>query len=1060
MQKQLLPLKQIRRGVAILLLALSGVSSPQVVLASAVVAWHPQEWKLTGKVTTTSGEPLPGVTILVKGTATGTTTGLDGTFTLSVPESPGTLVISFMGYTTREISFSGPMGDLSISLQESIKSLDEVVVVGYGAVRKRDVTGAVSSVTSEQIEQIPVQNLTQALQGRAAGVDIASGNFRPGEVASIRIRGNRSVRASNEPLYVVDGIPLAEGTGINDFNPLDIESVEILKDASATAIYGSRGANGVVLITTKKGQYGKMSVNYDTWVSADKAAVKLDLFDGPGFAELRRQANRNTGRYASPYPDPNLDYNLFKQDPYMWESVAMGYEWEDYDNRVPKMRPATAEEQAKYGVSEMPIYNPSNVRSTDWQDMALRTAISQSHQLAIRGGTDKLRVAVSGGYLKQEGIQPGQDFRRYNARLSLDYEINKRITVGGTVNPSISIQNYGGNIYGSFTGQLPLAVPYDKEGNVIQLPGGDINIFNPIRDAELIINERRNTRMFGSFYGEVKLMEGLKFRTNFGPDFKHHRRGEFEGALSSFRQGGTSRARNYQDQRLTYVIENLLFYNKQLGESHSVGVTLLQSAQSNRFESIDVSVSDLPYDSQKWYNLSSTYRGAPDRYSAGFSASTLQSWMGRVNYGFKDKYLITATGRFDGSSVLAPGNKWDFFPSVALAWKAQEEAFLKDVHFIDELKLRAGYGTVGQSSIPPYLTGGTLARTPYVFDEAPAYGYRPASQPLPDLRWERTSTLNVGLDFGFFKRVYGSVEVYQANTTNLILPRAVPTASGYWNVLQNIGATRNTGIEFSITTDNIKSDARNGFQWRTDYIFTANKEEFVALYNGANDDIGNRWFIGQPLQVYYDYQFAGIWQEHEAEEAKKYGKVPGDIKVTDLDGNGKINAQDMMVLGSNRPKWTGSINNTFSWKGFDLTFLVYARVGQKINSIYYRPGFGGRYQQVAFPYWTPENPSNEFPRPINNVDIQQFGSSLQYRNGSFVKVRNISLNYNLPQHLVSKAGAKNVSVYVNLVNPMMFTKNFKGLDPEVTDPGVSSSEHGQTRGLSTKSYTLGLRVGF
>jgi TonB-linked SusC/RagA family outer membrane protein len=1048
-----------RRVMAILLLALTGAGFPQEVLSTpAAVSKHPQEWKLTGKITTDAGEALPGVTIMVKGTSTGTSTAADGTFSLSVPESPGTLMVSFIGYTTREISFSGPVGDLNISLLESVKSLDEVVVVGYGAVKKSDVTGAVSSVTAEQIEQVPVQNLTQALQGRAAGVDIAAGSFRPGEVSGIRIRGNRSVRASNEPLYVVDGIPLAEGTGINDFNPLDIESVEILKDASATAIYGSRGANGVVLITTKRGQQGRMSINYDTWVSADQAAVKLDLLDGPGFTELRRQANRNTGRYASPFPDPALDYELFKQDPHMWESVAMGYEWEDYNNRVPRMRAATAEEQAKYGVNEVPIYNAANVRSTDWQNMALRTAISQSHQLSLRGGTDKMRVAVSGGYLKQEGIQPGQDFTRYNARLSLDYDITKHITVGGTVNPSINIQNFGSNIYGSYIGQIPLAVPYDKEGNVIQLPGGDINIYNPIRDADLIINERRNTRFFGSFYSEAKLLKDLKYRINFGPDFKHHRRGEFEGALSSFRQGGTSRARNYQDQRFTYVIENLLFYNKQLGTDHNLGVTLLQSAQSNRFESIDVTVSNLPYDSQKWYNLSSTYRGAPDAYAAGFAESTLQSWMGRVNYGFKDKYLLTATGRYDGSSVLAPGNKWDFFPSLALAWKAQEEAFLKDVSFIDELKLRAGYGTVGQSSIPAYLTGGTLARTPYVFDETPAYGYRPASQPLPDLRWERTTTLNAGIDFGFFKRVYGTVEVYRANTTNLILPRAVPTVSGYWSVLENIGATRNTGIEVSLTTDNIKTNS--GFRWSTDYIFTANKEEFVELYNGAKDDVGNRWFIGQPLQVYYDYQFAGIWQEHEVEEAKKYGKVPGDIKITDLDGDGKINAQDMMVLGSNRPTWTGSINNTFSWKGFDLTFLVYARVGQMVNSIFYRPGFGGRYQQVAFPYWTPENPTNEFPRPINNVDIQQFGSSLQYRDGSFVKVRNISLNYNLPRNLVSRIGGQNMSVYVNFVNPLLFTRNFKGLDPEVTDPGLTTAEHGQMRGLSTKSYTLGLRVGF
>lgn len=1009
-----------------------------------------------GRVTGENGEGLPGVTIQVKGTALGTTTDVEGNFTLNLPDGNATLVISYIGYTTQEVAVNN-RSTVNISLKTDMKALEEVVVIGYGTAQKSDVTGSLSSVTSEQIEQVPVQNITQALQGRAAGVDIAAGTFRPGEVPSIRIRGNRSISASNEPLYVVDGIPLAQGTGLSDFNPLDIESIEILKDASATAIYGSRGANGVVLVTTKKGREGKFSVNYDTYVSLDRPLVTLDLFDGPGFAELRREAYRNVGDYDTPFPNPADDFRLFGRDPYTWASLAMGYEWEDQENLIPRYRQATPEEQEQYGVTQVPIYNPANVRSTDWQDMALRDAVTQNHQIMIRGGSEKIRAAFSAGYLDQEGLQPGQDFKRYNTRLNLDYDVAKFLTMGASLNGNVNVQNLGGNIYGRFIGQIPLAVPYDSAGNFIELPGADDQIYNPVRESELVFNERRTTRLFGSFYAEAKLLEGLRYRLNFGPDFRQTRSGTFESGLSAERQG-TSRAVNNQSQNFTYVLENLLFYDKALGENHSLGVTLLQSIQKDRSESIGITATDFPYESQLWYNIGTTNLGQPSAFSSGYSLRTLQSWMGRVNYSFKDRYLLTASGRFDGSSVLAPGNKWDFFPSFALAWKAEEEEFLKNATFINQLKLRVGYGAVGQSSIDPYQTGGVLARTPYVWNETPAYGYRPSGQRLPDLSWEKTSTINAGIDFAFLDhRISGTVDVYRANTTNLILPRALPTASGYGSVLQNIGATRNTGIEVSLTTDNIRSV--DGFNWSTDFIFTKNKEEFVELYSGANDDVGNRWFIGQPLGVYYDYKFDGIWQTDQAEQAALYGQQPGDIRVVDVNNDTTINAQDLMVLGSNRPKWSGSINNRFSYKGFELTFLVYARIGQMANNIMYRPGLGGRYQSIARDYWTPTNPSNEFPRPIKDMDISQYGQALQYQNADFVKVRNISLSYTFPQSFVSKFRGSNLNVYVNVVNPFLFT-DFEALDPEVTDPGTGSAENARALGLSTRSFVFGLRVGF
>ncbi|UOQ70425.1 SusC/RagA family TonB-linked outer membrane protein [Hymenobacter cellulosilyticus] len=974
---------------------------------------------------------------------------------------------------TQEVTVGA--GPVNVTLQEDVKQLADVVVVGYGTQKKSDVTGALSSVSEEKIKQVPVQNVTQALQGRAAGVDVAGSNFRPGESPSIRIRGNRSVRASNEPLYVVDGIPLAQGTGLNDFNPDDIESVEVLKDASATAIYGSRGANGVVIVTTKRGKEGKFSISYNSYASFDRAQRTLDVFDGAEFAEVRREAYRTSGSYTTPYPNPAGDFTLFGTDPNVWNNIANAYTWKDRTARVPETREATAEEKARFAqygfpnVTQIPIYDPSKIQTTDWQKEALRTAFTQNHQLSASGGSENLRTSLSVGYLSQEGIQYGQDFTRYTARATFDFKINKIISVGGSTNASLGVQNYGPDIYGKAVGQLPYAAPYDAAGVFQFNPGADANILNPLRDPENTFNERRVARFFTSLYAEARLLEGLRYRLNIGPDFRNARNGQFRGARSTGQGGGSnavSFAQYDQSQNFTYVIENLLFYDKQLSENHSLGVTLLQSAQQDRSEGSSVSATNLPYDSQKWYNIGSTYNAQAQSFGSGpFVRRRLMSYMGRVNYSFKDRYVLTATGRADGASVLAQGRKWAFFPSVALAWKLQEETFFKELTYLSELKLRGGYGSVGQASVDPYTTGGTLQQTPYVWDEIAAYGYTPTPGTLPntlgglpnrDLEWERTATVNVGLDFGFLRnRVTGSVEVYRANTTGLLLPRALPTVSGFNNVLQNIGATRNTGVEVSLSTVNME---RGKFRWGTDFIFTKNKEEFVELASGKQDDIGNRWFIGQPLGVYYDYQYDGIWQTWETEGLARYRATPGTIKVVDVNNDGLINTADQVVLGSNRPKWTGSVNNSFSFRGFDLSFLVYARVGQLLGTGY-RPGLGGRFPGMQVDYWTPANPSNSAPRPNSREDQATYSSSMLYRSGSFAKVRSISLSYTFPKELVSKFYSSNLSVYVNAVNPFLITK-YEGLDPEATDVGSNTAELAQARNLSTKSLVFGLRIGF
>ena len=506
---------------------------------------------VTGKVTAVeTNSPLPGVTVSVKGTGTGTVTDKDGNYKLTVNNGEGTLVFSFIGYTKREEAISNRT-IINIALAQDLSAIEEVVVVGYGTRKKSDVTGSLSSISAQQLKQVPVQSVSQALQGRAAGVDVAASSFRPGDNPQIRIRGNRSLKATNYPLVVLDGIPLPDSSSINDFNPSDIASVEILKDASATAIYGSRGANGVILVSLKKGKAGVATVTYDGYVGFSKPLTTMDMMSGGEFAELRREAYRNNSDpadYTTPFANPAQDYNLFKADANMWESVAQGYEWVNKAALIPRYRATTEQERqqfANYGMGNfdsVPVYNPGKVRTTDWADLALRTGIKQDHQVSVSGGSEKVRVIASLGYYNESGIQKSQSFERYNVRLGLDYNLSANIRVGGSTMASFSNQQYGAPLYINAIGQLPIAVPYDSAGNRIYQPGGDPLIFNPLFNIDNVIDERRVTHVMGSYYGEIQLVEGLRFRINFGPDFRHYRRGQFYGSLSTNRNRGTSQA--------------------------------------------------------------------------------------------------------------------------------------------------------------------------------------------------------------------------------------------------------------------------------------------------------------------------------------------------------------------------------------------------------------------------------------------------------------------------------------------------------------------------------------
>ncbi|MEI6945857.1 TonB-dependent receptor [Paraflavisolibacter sp. H34] len=1049
-----------------------------------------QGFPVTGTVTDTSGAPLAGVTIQVKGTQTRTVSKPDGTFSITAPNPTSTLIISYVGFTEQQLPLAS-QGQVAVEMTPTGSSLQDVVVVGYGTKRRGDVTGAIATVSSEKIKAVPVTNVTQALQGRVPGVDANMSSFRPGAGATVRIRGNRSLGATNEPLYVVDGIP--QSYSIDDINPLDIESMDVLKDASATAIYGVRGANGVIQITTKKGRAGRVAVEYSGSVSQDKILRKMKVFDGPGWAQYRRDAYISARAYntsqgtAIPslyFPDPATDYVLFRADPNVWQSVAMGYNFSRLDptnNIFVYQKRATSEAEKtllrNLGLAVLDSvaqYDPSKVRSTDWADQALRTGLTTNHQLSVTGGSEKFRSSVSGSYFKQKGIEFGQDYTRYTFNQTADFRPAKIVNIGGNLNYTWSKQNVGPSVYSGTIGMIPLALPYDSAGNLIFFPGNDPQIVNPLNDPNTVIEENRTSRLIGSVFGEVSILKGLKYRAAFGIDATNVRRGTFNGTISSVRQGNPANASYSIRNGLTWIFDNIINYDTKIGDDHNFSFTLLQELQKIRGDTLTSNAENLSYESQKWYSLQNNALSTTTS-SGGLAEFQLLSYMGRVNYSLMDKYNVTLSVRNDNSSVFTEGHKGLWFPSAALAWKVDAEPFMDAVNVLNSLKLRVGYGSVGNSSIRPYQGRGLLTRIPYNWADNPAAGFGPGTLPLPDLTWERTNALNAGVDFGLWKnRITGTVDVYQSNTTQQIQNRSLPAASGFPEVLVNLGKIRNRGIEISLSTTNINQPG--GWRWITDFMFTKNKEEIVELFGGDDqDNVGNQWFLGWPIRTYYDWQQEGVFQYADTLRGgiladyywKKAGNradvrmQPGRIRAQDTNGDTLLNEADKVPLGSEVPKWIGSVNSTLSYKGFDLGIYVYVRRGSTVRVL--RPQTNGRQAGPYLNYWTPTNPTNEWPQVNSTVDVQPFWQSMTFRDGSFVRVRSISLTYRLPKEFVSRYKASSSSIFFNALNPFLWSK-VEDVDPEtlpfVTSyPSSRNSSAGPTS-YSFRSFVLGVRLGF
>jgi TonB-linked SusC/RagA family outer membrane protein len=985
-----------------------------------------QDRTVTGRVTASDdGSGIPGASISIKGTSKGTSSDADGNYKITV-SGASVLTFSSVGFNSQDVTV-GNKSQINVALAADTKALTEVVVVGYGTQKKSQLTGAISSVTSKQITEMPITNLGQAMQGRVAGVDVAQSGSKPGTVPKVLIRGRRSFNAGNDPLYVVDGIPLS--SGYEDMNPNDVASMEILKDATATAIYGARGANGVVLITTKRGSKdGKTVISYDTYVGSTQTLDKIKLFTGAEYAEMKRESRRTIGTYK------DANGNL----------VPTGVMDAYADSKL---------------FTAIELDGIAKGRTTDYQDLMVKKGFQQNHAIGVQGGNDKTQFSINGGYFQDKGIIEGLDFTRYSMRVNVDHQVNKALKVGISSYGMYSLTN-GANLnpYGFLLSQNPLARAYDDAGNLIFQQTDDALLTNPLNEIVkgAKIDETKKYRIFNSIYAELQLAKGLKYRVNFGPDFTISRNGQFNGALTNAIKGGNPTATTDNRFGFNYTLENILTYNKQI-KDHTFAITALQSMQRDNFEQFTQSVMGVPVETQAFYNLAnaSSIQGV----GSNLIQWTIASYMARVNYDYKGKYLLTITARRDGSSRFGENTKWGNFPGVALGWNLHQENFMKGLTWIDELKLRASMAQVGNQGLSPYQTQGLEGRTSYAWNNTAAYGYRPNTIGNPDLKWETSTSKNIGADFSLWRgKVSGSVEYYQTNTTDLLLSDQLPTSTGFAAVTRNVGETKNTGIELSLSTVNV--DAENGFKWNTDFTFYKNTEEIVSLYNGAKDDVGNRWFIGKPLNSYYDYQYAGIWQTAEAAEAKAKGFSVGQIKVADSNGDGKITADDRVLLGSDVPAWTGGMTNRFSYKGFDLSFFIFTRQGQMIVSKFHQNSnyLQGRYNQIKVDYWTPNNPNAYYPRPNFNQEFPAYNTAIMYFDGSFIKVRNINVGYTFPAKTANKLGLSSLRVYASIQQPFIFSKyrsKENGVDPETANGNVDNNVT-----PATQVTTFGLNLKF
>jgi len=1014
------------------------------VAASTQAMAQDGSFTVSGRVTDAeAGTGLPGVTILLKGTTTAAPTDVEGNYSITVPDGTGTLVFSYIGYQPQEVPVNN-RSTIDVGLGTDAEALEEVVVVGYGVQRAEAVTGSVASISGEELLEVPSGNITQALQGRLPGVEMAQSSSQPGATMQIRIRGTRSITGGNDPLVVLDGIPFPGS--ISDINPNDIKSIDILKDASATAIYGSRGSNGVILITTKTGKAGqKPQVTYSGFYGVKNVFAKYDMMSGPELFALRQAAG--PGQFAG------------------------------------QLGPDEAE-----GVD------------TDWQDLLYKTGITTNHNIGVSGGAEKGSYNFSAGYYKDEGVIPTQQYTRYSIRGSLDQGIGEYIRVGFSTYNNYSLTE-GSNVgLYNILSLSPLASPYNADGTLkrtIKMPLDETWVYT--RDMlegggldDLWLNQTRAFATYNTLYGEVQIpgVKGLKYRANLGVNYRQSQGGAYTAAgINNILETTPSTASVSNAVTTDWTIENLLTYDRTFAGKHNVNIVGLYSASQNQYNQSVMGGRDIPSDAFQFYNIGQAAGeitvNPDDQLYREFG---LLSWMGRAMYSYDDRYMLSATVRADGSSRLAPGHKWHTYPAVSAGWNVARESFMQDVSLVNMLKLRVGYGQTSNQGVDPYSTLGLLRTRPYNFgpdNYATAY-YVPVL-PNPALGWEYSKTWNYGLDFSILNdRLSGTVEYYVTNTSNVLLSLDLPPTSGAESYTANIGTIQNKGLEFSL--NGVILDDVNGWTWEAGVNIYGNRNQITSLASGQTEDRNNWLFVGHPINVIYDYEKTGLWQEEDPyRDILEPGGNVGMIKVKytgdyNADGTPRraIGPDDRQILDAD-PDFQGGFNTRVGYKGFDLTAVAAFQHGGILNStLYGASGYlnmlNGRRNNVDVDYWIPENTDAKYPNPAGarSGDNLRYASTLGYFDASYLKIRTITLGYNFQSsNWLEKAGISNLRLYATAQNPfVMFSPYHResGMDPETNsyaDENVAVTTGTPERLLtigtnapSTRNYLVGLNVTF
>lgn len=970
---------------------------------------------IKGRVVDGSGDPLAGVTIKVKGTSRSTSTDAKGNFTLQIESLSSVLVVSYLGYVTQEVSASKAH---SITMMAGEDSLEEVVVVGYGAQKKSDLTGSISSVSSKELENISSPNIVDKLQGKVAGLSISTGNAAPGQTAYLNVRGENSISASNGPLIILDGIPFSGALG--DISPNTIESISVLKDASSTAIYGSRAANGVILITSKKGVAGRTRINYNGFYGVQNAERKLDLMKGDEYLEYLHNYQIGKGSTGTALDPEN----------YLFANVKT---------------------QLAKGIQ------------VDWQDLIFnKNAPIQDHQVSFSGGSESSSYYASVGYLNQEGVVKNSPFERFNVALNLQQDLNSWLKLG--LNTQLN-QNINNGVMPSIENALkmsPYGMDRDDTGNTVYFPMYAQTLYQHPFANENAISEATQRAIYANAYLDITLpVEGLSFKTTFGTNYRNNENGSYYGANTYSGQGVSGYATIRNTNTYDWTWENLVTYNRVFGD-HKINVVGLYSSQKYNQKYTQQYGEDFIVDNS-YHNMSAA--SANQKIESGLTNTALLSYMGRVNYAFKDRYLLTLTGRSDGYSAFSNDNKWAFFPSIAGAWiVSQEDFFQNDV--VNNLKLRLSYGSNGNQAISPYQTYDRLSREQYIYGDGGSavnglvMGFGAIGNKT--LKWETTKSLNLGIDYGVLNnRISGSIDMYKTNTVDLLLNQQVPVMNGYNNIMSNIGKTSNFGIEAAINTRNIE---KNDFKWNSTLTFAYNKNKIVELRGDGKDDLTNAWLIGQPIRVFYDYKVVGYWTENDdIVNSHQPTAKPGNAKLADLDGDGKITAADRTVMGNKLPVYTIGFGNDFSYKNWSLSIFMngafdVTKEDNFVNIERFLPGSGANYIS-GMNYWVPGNLSPDSPSPayvpVNN--------HAYYLDASFWRIRDLSIGYTFDGAALEKLKIGSIKAYVNGRNLYTFSK-VKGYNVEAM--GVNSTTGNPTTANtltpypSARVFSLGLNVQF